>query len=151
VDSPRIASSAPRAERMVCGRTFLFAMPGRATAQRSTARIDAVCEACLCVTCLCCLALRHVLAQGTRQTHATRHRKTKRAIVHLELRSSTVGRSCETLLREAYHRSTVLTQFIHHALRARLWPAARRWCHSPRCTSSRLFSGPGGGGCRPTR
>ena len=41
---------------------FLFAMPGRATAQRRTARIDAVCEACLCATCLCCPELRHVLA-----------------------------------------------------------------------------------------
>ena len=83
---------------MVCGHTFRFAMPGRATAQRSTARIDAVGEACLPATCLCCPTLRHVLAQGTRQAQATRHRKMKRVIVHLELRSSTVGRSCETLL-----------------------------------------------------
>jgi hypothetical protein len=88
---------------MVCGRTFLFAMPGRATAQRRTARIDAVCEACLCATFLCGPELRHVLAQGTRQTHATRHRKMKRALVHLELHSSTVGRSCETLLGVMFH------------------------------------------------
>ena len=55
-------------------------------------------EACLPATGLCCPTLRPVLAQGTRQAQATRHRKMKRVIVHLELRSSTVGRSCETLL-----------------------------------------------------
>ena len=58
----------------------------------------AVCAAGLCATGLCCPALRHVVAQGTRQTHATRHRKMQRTMVHLELRFSTVGRSCETLL-----------------------------------------------------
>jgi hypothetical protein len=83
---------------MVCGRPLLLAMPGRATAQRSTARIDAVCEACLCATYLCCPALKHVRVQGTRQTHATRHKKRQRTIGHLELRFSTVGRSCATLL-----------------------------------------------------
>ena len=91
---------------MVSGRTFLLAMPGRATAQRSTTRIDAVCEACLCATCLCCPALRHVLAQGTRQTHSTRHRKMQRTIIHLELGFSTVGGSCETLLGALLQGST---------------------------------------------
>jgi hypothetical protein len=115
---------------MVCGRTFLCAMPGRATAQRSTARIDAVCEACLCATCLCCPELRHVLAQGTRQTHATRHRKMKRAIVHLELRSSTVGRSCETLLGEksrnkARRRVPRCASFCLRQCRVRLGQPAR--------------------------
>jgi hypothetical protein len=130
VDSPRIASSAPRAERMVCGHTFRFAMPGRATAQRSTARSDAVGEACLPATGLCCPTLRPVLAQGTRQAQATRHRKMKRAIVHLELRSSTVGRSCETLLGVLHHPSG--EQATLPALPAGPSRPGDRPCQSPR-------------------
>src|SRR2546428_4138751 len=78
-------------------------MPVRVAAQKSTARIDTVCEAGLRPTFLFSPELRHVLAQGTGQTRATRHRKMKRAIVHPELRSAAVGRSCETVLGVVSH------------------------------------------------
>src|SRR4030095_9379063 len=77
-------------------------MPVRVAAQKSTARIDTVLEACLRPTFLFSPELRHVLAQGPGQTRATRHRKMKRAIVHPELRSAAVGRSCETVYRSRH-------------------------------------------------
>src|SRR4030095_1821062 len=103
-------------------------MPVRVAAQKSTARIDTVLEACLRPTFLFSPELRHVLAQGPGQTRATRHRKMKRAIVHPELRSAAVGRSCETVLGVLLQERVRHACFISRALSATSWPPAGRPC-----------------------
>jgi hypothetical protein len=114
----RRGRQAPRPPRMghgvVCSRSaHIQDITKCAYPERSTTRIDAVREVCLRPTFLKSPEHRNVLAQGTRQTRATRHMKMKRTIVHPELRSATVGRSCDTVLGEASHRSTVLTPWIN--------------------------------------
>src|SRR5258705_12917636 len=101
-------------------------------AQKSTARIDTVCEAGLRPTFLFSPELRHVLAQGTGQTRATRHRKMKRAIVYPELRSAAVGRSCETVLGDVYRWKAILACVLPLTLLATLWPPGEQACQSPR-------------------